>query len=714
MHCVNDDPNSVQFSDQAMTAPIIGQPNTALMDTRLVDARFSDPFGGGGMPGSYPLALNGYRMGRLAGMRAYALGGLRGLSETKAQADAAARKAAAAAKTAATQAANAAKALATAQAKAAAAAAKNPASTQTANLQKQVVAAQQKAATTSNAAQQKATVATTATQTAAAVLPPPLTPAQQKAAANKATAAAKKTATAAAKAPRAAVAAAQQQLTALLAPMKTKNAQLQTQIKTLSAQVAAKKSGARAPAKPTPKGMGGLLSGVLGFLFGGKRTAFPSMQARAPRLRAPGDIRRRMHGLGDPCMPTDPDYNPSLCGVGAPIQQVTIDPTTGLPTPIGAGPYGQISPLGAPAGGSDPTSQLILGLLSSGQSSTPPKGCTNPNSTKAQCVIYNAEQADKQMLMLIVLEIQQINQQNTALQNQILALIQALQSGSIGTGTGAQTIPPGYVLDANGNLVPAAGALPTQTPPPPGYYVDPSTGQLVPQQSPVYPTQQYAPQYPPVDPYSGQYTPGAQLPIPAQQPYYNPSTGQAVDPMYSGQQAMPQLPYAPGGGVPQPYDPNMAPQYSGMPSPSDPYGDVAQLPPGYDTGGGGGGGGDYIPQDIPVSYGPIAYNDYSSDVAQLPPGAYDTGGDGGDGGLPTEVDPYGDASMQIAPQQMMMAQQYQQTPSGLPQQGQQVVSQGAAPQQIMMTAPDAQGMGPLMTEDQGQIVADAFASDAGW
>ena len=186
------------------------------------------------------------------------------------------------------------------------------------------------------------------------------------------------------------------------------------------------------------------------------------------------------------------------------------------------------------------------------------------------------------------------------------------------------------------------------------------------------------------------------------------------------------MPYAPGGGAsimdpgaPSPYDPNMVNAYAGTPSLTDPYGDVAALPPGF--GDSTGGGSDSMPIDMSVTAGPLVYTDYSSDVASLPDGSVDSGDSTADGSMPGEIDPYGDIAagnglltQMQPPVGAMPAQapngQYPQLPA--PQNQQSAIAQAQTPMNIIQSAPDAQDTGPLATESQDQIMADYTGDDS--
>jgi len=370
----------------------------------------------------------------------------------------------------------------------------------------------------------------------------------------------------------------------------------------------------------------------------------------------------------------------SLLGLGDDpgVTVAAIDPTTGLPT--NPAPSGGIDPammmamsggnmdpammmaMGGGSGGMDPNMLLIMEMMQTSKG-TPPKNC-NPNSTRPACVMYYANQQQQQSMMMIVMLIMQMNQQNQQMEAEIMQLLQQLAGGGI-PGLPGQGCPPGYALD-------------------------PSSGQCVPTNA--------APLPPPYDPAYGPAISTA----PINQEYGMPAVPYEVGPG----QALAPLPYAPGGGA-SVYDPNMPAAYAGMPSPTDPYGDVAAIPPGYSQGSDfGGGGGDFIPTDISVSQGPVFYSEaFSSDVQTLPPGAMDTGSD-----------PFADIAVSespvypVAPAGAIQAgptpgDQVVAASQGVRMPQQQVVSQGAPPSQIIMSAPDEQNPGGIPTQDQDAIMA---------
>lgn len=474
----------------------------------------------------------------------------------------------------------------------------------------------------------------------------------------------------------------------------------------------------------------------------------------------PASRQRRMRGLGDIVLdPTSSTgYRDTVSGAeapppGAPVS-TGIDPTTGLP----------IDPSTSGSScGSDPTVSItteLLSALTAGGATTAPKNCArNPNSAK--CVAYNASQEQKAEMTMII-----------GLLQQLMAEFCNLSAGGIG-GSGAAGCAQGYYQDPNsGQCIPigAAGGASGQCQP--GYYQDPSSSQCI----PIGAASQG---YPAIDPNTGlPIDPNTGMPIggggggvpmgidpstglPAG---IDPSTGlpdgssggmpmppgtldtsgNPVDPnavvdgsglpIDPGIPGMPDPNYGPGGGGPIPFDPNLPPQYAGMPNPTDIFGDVAMLPPGStDSGDGGdGSGGDYfIPNAVPIAMGPNGFMDFSADVQQLPDGATDQGQGDGTDILPISVDAYAgpqditapDYSMQaaapVAPQltQAQIAAQGTGAQSldhpvamarqALPPPSQ--IAMDQVPQTMTQNAPDEDSdMGPLQTQDENSIVAESF------
>lgn len=705
-----------------------------------------------GVPMSYPLAMNGYNMGYL-GANAAAQAAAAAAKKAAAAQAAADKKAAAAAQKVANQAAAAQKKadnqVATAQKKddaaqkaidaaqkaQAAAVAHGNAAAAAKDQGKIALATQHEAAAHTAANQavdqaQKAAVLATTQKTA-------LTAAKAVAVTSATAAKTAKTAGAAAvtnkkissPADDAAAQKLKTQLDSMKAASQSKLNAKKAQLAQIQSQIAAKQS------KRGVRGMGGLL-GFIGGLFGMRQYDFDNQisngimsgmgahnrtgtRTRPPLQHPMNRTRRGTHGflgLGDTIDPVTGAVIPDGTGLPAPLttatgvdpvtgQPVPIDPTTGLPI-ASAGPYGSIAtPTADPT--QDPMMAMVMEMMQSSQNQTPPKGC-KPGSNKPACIMYYSSQQNQQMLMLVLSEISSMNQQMQQVDQMIMSLLQQLNQPA------AQQYPAGTTLDVNGNpILPGVGA--TQAPLPPGYGIDPTTGALVPMSAPYDP--------------SSMYTPQQALPVAA---------------AYGSPAAMEPMPYAPGGSV-DPYsggDPS-AGQYASMPMdqypgmPPMPYGyggsgDVSQIPAGFSQGDGGGGAGqDYIPMEIPINQGPMAYTDWNNDVASLPQGAMDTSGNDF---IPDSVDPYDampdlmmaqqmqqpDGSMQA--QQQMTPAQVQQTQQQTQQQALQ--QQAMVPNQVAMLQPPPMNLvsqgsqqmpDVLGAEDQGQILAESFgdASDMG-
>lgn len=357
-----------------------------------------------------------------------------------------------------------------------------------------------------------------------------------------------------------------------------------------------------------------------------------------------------LRGMGDFVL--DPNTNQMIDSVtGQPADPSALGNTTTAPVidPTTGQPI--------PTSGGDPMMAMILQLFQTSQG-TPPKNC-KPGSSKPVCVFYYADQQNKKILGILLQEILQMNQQIDSVNQQILALIdqingtQTTDGGIPNQNTQQPVFGPGYQLDANGQPI-----------------------------GPAF------------DPY-GNPNPAASLPLPTE---YDPYA-----------QGMPQLPYGPGGGMPQLNDPNLPPEYAGMPSMTDPYGDVATIPDGYGGGNDGSGGDNFIPDSVPVSAGPVGY-DFQADVQAFPEGAMDSSGGyaGGSDYIPMGVDAYvGPSDVQ---QLQPMIPQMQRVPSArqaLPA-PQSVIASDATPQPMIAAAANEQEPNPLATEDQGQILSESF------